>query len=30
MEIKRYKVSEAQWARVASLLPGKISDPGRT
>ncbi|RJX68234.1 IS5 family transposase [Tsuneonella suprasediminis] len=28
--MKRYELSEAQWASVASLLPGKASDPGRT
>ncbi len=30
MGIKRYELSEAQWSRVASLVPGKVSDPGRT
>ena len=30
MGVKRYELDEAQWARVASLLPGKASDPGRT
>ena len=30
MAIKRYELSEAQWAKIASLLPGKISDPGRS
>ena len=30
MGIKRYEVSEAQWQRIARLLPGKASDPGRT
>lgn len=30
MGVKRYELSEAQWARVAPLLPGKVSDPGRT
>ena len=30
MGIKRYELSEAQWARIASLLPGKASDPGRS
>jgi putative transposase len=28
--IKRYELSEAQWQRIASLLPGKVADPGRT
>lgn len=27
---KRYELSEAQWTRIASILPGKGSDPGRT
>jgi transposase len=30
MGIKRYEVSETQWQRIAPLLPGKASDPGRT
>ena len=30
MGIKRYELSEAQWQRIASLLPGKVADPGRT
>ena len=30
MGIKRYELNEAQWARIAPLLPGKVSDPGRT
>ena len=30
MGIKRYELSEAQWARMAPLLPGKAGDPGRT
>ena len=30
MGIKRYELSEAQWERVAPLLPGKAGDPGRT
>ncbi|MFI1401167.1 IS5 family transposase [Streptomyces sp. NPDC020681] len=28
--MKRYELSEAQWLRIAPLLPGKTSDPGRT
>jgi transposase len=28
--VKRYELSEAQWSRIAPLLPGKASDPGRT
>jgi putative transposase len=27
---KRYELSDAQWRRIADLLPGKKSDPGRT
>ncbi|MGY4395708.1 transposase [Sphingomonas sp. UYAg733] len=30
MGIKRCELNEAQWARIAPLLPGKASDPGRT
>lgn len=30
MGVKRYELSEAQWAKIAPLLPGKASDPGRT
>ena len=30
MGVKRYEVSEAQWSRIALLLPGKAGDPGRT
>lgn len=30
MGIKRYELSEAQWARIEPMLPGKASDPGRT
>ena len=30
MGIKRYELSEAQWSRIAPLLPGKIGDPGRS
>ena len=30
MGVKRYELSEAQWERIAPLLPGKPSDPGRT
>ena len=28
--VKRYELSDAQWARLAPLLPGKAGDPGRT
>ena len=30
MGIKRYEVSHEQWDRIAPMLPGKASDPGRT
>ena len=30
MGVKRYELSPAQWERIAPLLPGKVSDPGRT
>lgn len=30
MGVKRYELSEAQWTRIAPLLPGKTTDPGRT
>ncbi len=30
MGIRRYELNEVQWARVAPLVPGKASDPGRT
>lgn len=30
MGIKRYELSHTQWARISALLPGKVSDPGRT
>lgn len=30
MGVKRYELSEAQWMKVAPLLPGKSGDPGRT
>ena len=30
MSVKRYELSEAQWARIAPMLPGKIGDPGRS
>jgi predicted methyltransferase len=30
MGIKRYELSETQWAKIAPLLPGKTSDPWRT
>ncbi len=30
MGIRRYELSEAQWSRIALLVPGKTADPGRT
>lgn len=30
MSVKRYELSPAQWERIAPLLPGKTTDPGRT
>ncbi|MCM2396602.1 IS5/IS1182 family transposase, partial [Rhizobium sp. S95] len=30
MAASRYELSDVQWARIASLLPGKAGDPGRT
>lgn len=27
---KRYELSDAQWERIADLLPGKAGDPGRS
>ena len=30
MAVKRYELSDVQWARIAPLLPGKVGDPGRT
>jgi putative transposase len=29
MGIKRYELSDWQWAKIAPLLPGKAGDPGR-
>ncbi len=28
--VKRYELTEGQWRRIAAVLPGKTSDPGRT
>jgi putative transposase len=28
--VKRYELSDAQWARISELLSGKKTDPGRT
>ena len=30
MATKRYELTEAQWAKISPLLPGKAGDPGRT
>jgi putative transposase len=30
MGVKRYELNEAQWVRIAPLLPGKVGDPGRS
>ncbi|MBY5608005.1 transposase [Rhizobium leguminosarum] len=30
MGVKRHELNEAQWSRIAPLLPDKSSDPGRT
>lgn len=30
ISVKRYELSQAQWERIAPLLPGKAGDPGRT
>ena len=30
MAARRYELSGVQWATIASLLPGKAGDPGRT
>ena len=30
MGVKRYELNDAQWVRIAPLLPGKAGDPGRT
>jgi putative transposase len=29
MAIRRYELSDAKWAKIAPLLPGKAADPGR-
>ena len=28
--VKRYELSEAQWRKIETILPGKRGDPGRT
>jgi transposase len=30
LQPKRYELTQAQWDRIAPMLPGKDSDPGRT
>ena len=30
MVVKRYELSDKQWVRIAPLIAGKASDPGRT
>lgn len=30
MAVKRYELSDAQWLPIPSLLPGKVTDPGRS
>ena len=30
MAAKRYELNDGQWERIAEMLPGKKSDPGRT
>jgi len=30
LQPKRYELTRAQWERIAPMLPGKDSDPGRT
>lgn len=30
MGVKRYELTEAQWGKIAALLPGKAPDPGRS
>src|SRR5690606_34965049 len=30
MGVKRYELREEQWLRIEPLLPGKVTDPGRT
>ena len=28
--VKRYELTDVQWQRIEGLLPGKVTDPGRT
>jgi hypothetical protein len=30
MAVKRYELNDGQWAKISSLLPGKVGDPERT
>jgi len=30
MGIKRYELSDSQWAKIEPMLPGKVTDRGRT
>ena len=30
LQPKRYELTQAQWARIEPMLPGKTTDPGRT
>jgi len=30
LQPKRYELTQAQWERIAPMLPGKVVDPGRT
>ena len=30
LQPKRYELTQAQWERIAPMLPGKAADPGRT
>jgi len=30
MGVKRHELNDAQWAKIALLLPDKAGDPGRT
>lgn len=30
MGVKHYELTQAQWERIAPMLPGKVGDPGRS
>jgi transposase len=30
MGVSRYELTDAQWERIADVLPGKVGDPGRS